>query len=289
MGFRTLIIGAGYVGEALADFLSARGDSVLACTASSASARTLGEKKLYPVRACDVSDPAAVESLRANEGKFDQVILCASSGRGGPAQYRAIFLEGAKNLSANFRDTRLIFTGSTSVYAQTDGNWVDETSPTEPDREPGRILRAAEDIVLAAGGVVARLAGIYGPGRSVLLRRFLAGEAIMDGEGERWINQAHRDDIVTALATLQSAPAAGVYNVCDNRPLTQLECYHWLAGHFGLPMPPAAAPDYTRKRGWTNKRVANTRLRALGWAPRHECFFDAVRAGLDPGSAADSA
>ncbi len=57
----------------------------------------------------------------------------------------------------------------------------------------------------------------------------------------------------------------------------------WLARHFERPLPPAAPPDFARKRGWTNKRVANARLRALGWAPRFPSFFDAVQAGLDPG------
>ena len=30
-------------------------------------------------------------------------------------------------------------------------------------------------------------------------------------------------------------------------------------------MPPEAAPDTGRKRGWTHKQVDNSRLRALGW------------------------
>ena len=214
------------------------------------------------------------------------VLFSASSGRGGAERYRAVYLEGARNLAAVFAGARLLYTGSTSVYAQTDGGWVDESGPAEPDRETGRLLRETEEVVLAAGGTVARLAGIYGPGRSILLRRFLAGQAVIEGDGGRWINQAHRDDIVQALAMLSRTPDAvgpAILNVCDDRPLTQLECYTWLAKHFGRPLPPVAPPDYDRKRGWTNKRVSNARLRALGWAPRFPSFFDAVASGLDPG------
>jgi len=36
-----------------------------------------------------------------------------------------------------------------------------------------------------------------------------------------------------------------------------------------------------RKRGWTNKRVSNARLRSLGWVSRYPSFFDAVAS--DPG------
>ena len=70
---------------------------------------------------------------------------------------------------------QVLITGSTSVYAQIDGLWVDETSETKPDRETGRILLEAEGIALDAGGLVARLSGLYGPGRSVIMRKFLSG------------------------------------------------------------------------------------------------------------------
>ena len=70
----------------------------------------------------------------------------------------------ARNICARFsRGAALAFTSSTSVYAQGDGEWVTEESPAEPDRETGRVLRATEEFVLAGGGIVARLAGIYGP------------------------------------------------------------------------------------------------------------------------------
>ncbi len=48
---RTLVIGAGYVGEAFADFAHARGDTILACTASDSSAQALGATKKYAVLA----------------------------------------------------------------------------------------------------------------------------------------------------------------------------------------------------------------------------------------------
>ena len=117
---------------------------------------------------------------------------------------------GARHLLDAFRPRRTVYTGSTSVYAQTDGAWVDESSPAEPDRETGHILRETEAIVLAAhGGTVARLAGIYGPGRSVLLRKFLASEAVIEGDGLRWLNQIQRDDgrrrVVPSRATGRAA------------------------------------------------------------------------------------
>ena len=77
---------------------------------------------------------------------------CVSSGRGGGAEaYRRVYLEGARNLSAAFRAARFVYTGSTSVYAQTDGSTCRRRKPgCEPDRETGRILLETEAVVLAA-------------------------------------------------------------------------------------------------------------------------------------------
>jgi nucleoside-diphosphate-sugar epimerase len=149
---------------------------------------------------------------------------------------------------------------------------VEETSPANPAHEKGQVLREAEDLVLAHNGMVARLAGIYGPGRSFLLRKFLAGEAVRDREHDRYINQAHRDDIVSALSLLaaQRAKLGGqIYNVVDDQPILTRDAYEWLSAH--LQQQPLATGKVAaeRKRGDSNKRVSNKKLRALGWAPRY--------------------
>jgi nucleoside-diphosphate-sugar epimerase len=145
-------------------------------------------------------------------------------------------------------------------------------------------LLTAERQVLAAGGIVARLAGIYGPGRSVILSKFLRGEAVIEDDGERVFNQVHRDDAAAAilhlcrLARADSLTAFGraLFNVADSTPLTQLETYAALARMFERPPPPHGPRDLTRKRGWTHKRVSNAKLIATGWQPQHASFLDAA-------------
>lgn len=268
---RVFVAGCGFVGLALCRVLHTRGWTVTGATHSSESAAALAGEP-FRVTAADLTNPAALENL----GEFEAVVHCASSGRGGADAYRAVYLGGARHLAAAFPKAFLLFTSSTSVYAQIDGGWVTEESPAEPDRETGRILRETEDLVLAHGGNVARLAGLYGPRRSVLLRKFLSGEAVIEGDGLRWINQVHRDDVATALAALLERRAAGIFNVCDDQPLPQREVYEWLAAHFQKPLPPSGPIDPNRKRGWTNKRVSNARLHELGWSAAFPSFFDAV-------------
>lgn len=269
---RVLIAGFGFLGVELGRRMRADGWDVTGVRASDSA-----EADRLPVVACDISDALAVRENLGSLESFGTVVHCASSGHGGSERYRAVYLEGVRNLLGLLRPERLVFTSSTSVYGQTDGAWVTERSAAEPERETGRILRETEEVVLAAGGVVARLAGLYGPGRSVLLRKFFEGTAFIEGEGDRIVNQIHRDDAATALALLADPNApSGLYNVADDHPLTQLECYRFLAECFGRELPPRGPVNRNRKRGWTRKRVSNAKLRALGWVPRYSSFTDAV-------------
>ncbi len=278
-----LIAGCGYIGSALGDYLHRQGHAVTGLTRSPDSARLLSESHGWPVRAADLTDPGA---LGAIGDSFDAVVHCASSGRGGAEAYRAVFLDGLKHLSTAFPGIPIVFTSSTSVYGQTDGSLVHENSPTEPDRETGLILLAAEQFVMRLGGTALRLAGLYGPGRSVYLTKLLDGTArIETGAVNRLLNQIHRDDAVSAIATVLASPretvSGQVFNVVDDTPLTQRECYEGLARHFGLPVPAEAPPNLERKRAWTHKRVDNARLKSLGWSPRYPGYLEAVE--HDPG------
>ncbi len=267
---RLLIAGCGYVGRAAAGLFQKAGWEVEGWTHSAESAALLAGQP-YSVHAVDITERNAVESAAQ---QFDAVIHCASSGGGGPESYRKVYLEGARHLLEELSPDRFLYTSSTSVYAQSDGEWVDEKSAATPSHETGRILRETEDLVRQKGGAVLRLAGIYGPGRSALLRKFLAGEARLDGEGGRFLNHAHRDDIASALWHLATLPEpawmnAGIVNVADDEPLTQREAYEWLSAKLDRPMPPAATQPAQRKRGSSNKRVSNRKLREVGWKPEY--------------------
>ena len=275
---RILIAGCGYVGQATADLFHAAGWTVEGWTRSAESAAKLSAKP-YPVYAINLADR---EQVYARDGMVDAVIHCASSGGGGLDAYRQVYLNGARSLLDRFAGSKVIFTSSTSVYAQRDGSWVTEKSETKPARETGRILLETEQLVLAQGGVVARLAGIYGPGRSALLSKFLAGSAIIDPENDRFINQVHRDDIATALFLLldRPSPAREIYNVVDDQPILQSECYRWLAAKLNRPIPPMGRSTAAPKRGASNKRVSNARLRHVGWIPRYPTFAEAMEKSI---------
>lgn len=280
LGRSAVVAGCGFVGLATARLLHAAGWRVTGCTYSPESAVALSSEPFASV-ACDISSEASVEQALGNLHGVDLVLHCASSGKGGADAYRAVYLRGAQVLGGILAPRHLIFTSSTSVYAQVSGEWVSEQSLAEPPRETGQILRETEDWVLAQGGAVARLAGIYGPGRSVLLRKFFNGTAVIEGDGRRWINQIHRDDAASGLLHLAALRVPGVFNLGDTQPLEQRALYEWLAARFSSPLPPEGPVNTDRKRGWTHKQVSNQRLRELGWQPRYASFLEAVEADAE--------
>ena len=271
---KVVIAGCGFAGLATGRAFLAAGWEVVGLTHSEESAAELrGED--FPVLGCDITDRERLSALPEVKGA-EVVIHAASSGRGGAEQYRAVYLGGAKALAEVMQPRVIVFTSSTSVYAQTDGSWVSEESEANPDRETGQILRETEEFVIGCGGIVARLGGIYGPGRSVLLRKFLAGEAVIEGDGFKWLNQIHREDIASGLLHLVTVKAGGIFNLSDDQPLEQRAVYEFLAERFKREMPPRGAIDLNRKRGWTNKRVSNAKLRLSGWVAGYASFLDAV-------------
>jgi shikimate kinase/nucleoside-diphosphate-sugar epimerase len=274
-----LVIGCGYVGSRLAELLHAQGETVVGITHSQESADVLSQTQPFSVRACDVTDPVAVALLAQSLPSPPEVIIhCASSRRGGADSYRAVYLGGTHHLLAAFPAAHFLFTSSTSVYPQTEGELVTEESAAKPDRETSQILRDSEDLILSSHGTVARLAGIYGPARSFVLKSFLEGSASIEGNAGqgRCLNQIHREDAAAALSHLALHPQAGIFNVVDDCPMTQRECFVELSRRFHRPLPPLTEPKQDRKRAWTSKRVSNARLRATGWSPRYATYFEAL-------------
>jgi len=313
---RTLIVGCGYVGFPLAMELARQGQEVFGLRRSATADDSFKAAGITPLRG-DITQP---DSLRHLPRELDWVVNCVASGGGGVEEYLQLYLEGTRNLiawlapgsagvppasSANDANTtrrqaggapRFVYTSSTGVYGQNDGSLVDETSPTEPVSETAKVLVATEQLLLKAAGennfpaMILRAAGIYGPTRGYLLKQFLRGEARMEGAGARLLNMIHRDDLIRAIiAVLQHGRLGEIYNAVDDEPVSQLEFFQWLAMKLGRPLPPTGPEDVTapRKRGLTNKRISNRKLRTeLGFAftyPDYRCGYGAEIRRLEAG------
>ena len=272
---KILVIGCGYIGLPLAQRWLAEGNEVTAWVHSPTSAEALREHPFSKVVVGSVGD----EDLWKDLPSYDYVLHCASSGRGGAEAYREVFLQGATWLALYQPDARRWLVSSTSVYGQTQGEVVIEESAAEPSTETGQVLRKAEELALTCGIGIVRSSGIYGPGRGVLFEKLRRGEAVIEGDGQRWMNQIHRDDLVAAIAFLVARGQLGeIYNASDDTPVTTLDFFTWSSAFLGLPLPPYGPVNPNRKRGLSSKRVSTAKLRALGWAPQYPSFREGLAA-----------
>jgi len=278
---RTLVVlGAGYVGEAVCRGGLARGMQVFALTRNPERAAAL---VACGVRAV-VADLAGEKWHAQVPATADYVLNCVSSGGGGVSGYRRSYVEGGRSVltwaNAGHARGALIYTSSTSVYSQGEGALVDENTSTEGAGETGRILLEAEALAQAWPGprAVLRLAGIYGPGRHLLLDHLRAGSRVLSGRGEHRLNLIHRDDIDGAVWSVwRTATQAGeglLYNLADDTPTPKAEVAAWLAHRLGLEPPTFSELPTPGRRGLVPDRVIlNTRIKSrTGWTPRYPSF-----------------
>jgi len=264
---KLVILGYGYLGEAIDAYFTKQNWEVI----------KVGRTATKDAEQADISSLESLQQLRERIGEVSHVVHCASSGRGGVDAYQDVFERGAINIVKAFPDAHFMFTSSSSVYPQVNGEVVDEASKAEPDRETGKILRRAEEVVLAAGGTVMRLSGIYGDKRSVILKKWLKGESKVEEDGRRMLNQIHRADAAKAYFVVASKDLKGeIFNVSETSPKNQLDTLQWLADHDGKPLPESVPRDLNRKRGWTHKTVSSAKLVSKGWSPQYASFTDAV-------------
>lgn len=179
--------------------------------------------------------------------------------------------------------------GTTAVYGDRGGAWVDEATLIEPTLARADRRARAEAAWLASGLPVHifRLAGIYGPGRNAFVN-------LKDGTARRIVkpgqvfSRIHVDDIATVLEASIARPAPGaVYNVCDDEPAPPQDVVAFAAALMGVPPPPeqpyatAELSPMARTFYRDNRRVRNERIkRELGVTLAYPTYREGLRALL---------
>lgn len=260
-----LIIGCGYLGRRVARRWCAAGNTVAALTRSHQHAASLAQDGISPVIG-DVLDPTSLRKLPPAR----TVLYAVGYDRTAPASKREVYVDGLRNVLAALPAgvEQFIYISSTSVYGQSNGEWIDEGSACEPQTDGGRICLDAEQLLRTTldDGVslhVLRLSGIYGPDRLIARIEALRERRELPGNPEGWLNLIHVEDAATAVvacADRQSAVEKTIL-VSDDRPIERRVYYETLARLIGAETPRVESTGSPHSD--LGKRCSNRRLRTV--------------------------
>lgn len=274
-----LIVGCGDIGGRLARQLLPSGWSVYGLRRNVAQ---------LPAGVCpvsgDVQQPDCPEGWPA---ELDYLVYCMTPSQRDEAGYRQAYVDGLRRVlvwlaERGQQPRRLLFVSSSGVYAQRDGEWVDEHSPATAESYSGKVMREAEQLALASDvpATLVRLTGIYGPGRQWLLKQVREGYRVTS-EPPLYANRIHADDAAGLLAFLLRADADGAaladcYLGVDDEPAPLHEVVDWLRERLAV----EGWAEEARIRRSGSKRCSNARARALGWVPQYPGYREGYAALL---------
>lgn len=299
---KILIIGAGYVGKELARQALNTGFEVVGTTRDDETIQTLQElgatafrwsvddepipwdSHLGPETVVVYSIPTLFRSYQAAETDGDD-----------PLPRHIIAVDRVLTLCEERGCDRFIYLSSTSVYGDHGGEWVDENTSLRPTSPVGKMRADIESHLMNRNSIgavtIARLAGIYGPGRT-LLDYIQSGRYSLVNGGKKVTNRIHVHDIARAiLAIIDQAPQnPRVYNLTDGHPQTVRDLIEFITSETDIDPPPEESlEEYARRKGpnslarWKNSiRVRNDRLRQeLDLQPEYPDVFSGYKALLE--------
>ncbi len=276
-----LIVGCGYLGSRIAQRWRSQGDVVCVLTRSVDHALQF-QKQGLRTHVGDILKPETLTDLPAPE----TVLFAVGHDRSSGASIQSVYVDGFHHLLDALPPSSgpVLYTSSTGVYAQEDGEWVDEDSMCEPDREGGRACLAAEKMLRAhprgQDAIILRLAGLYGPGRIPRSVDVVAGKPL-PVTGNDYLNLIHVEDAVAVLlAAADQGGLARTYNVSDGSPTNRREYFTALARLLRAPTPRfEVAAEWSERKSGTNKRVSNDRMiRELGVRPIYPTYQEGLAA-----------
>jgi len=280
-----LCFGLGYSAEVLAQRLLARGWLVRG-TSRQAEKRRLLEAKGFTMYAFDRETPLPGTAFA---GVTHVLTSIAPDAHGDPV----LDLHRDDLLASGLAWAGYL--GTTAVYGDRDGGWVDEATPIEPTLARADRRAAAEQAWLGSGlpAHIFRLAGIYGPGRNpfVNLRAGTARRIVKPGQV---FSRIHLEDIATVLEASIARPNPGqIYNVCDDEPAPPQDVVTHAARLMGVEPPPEQAYEtaelspMARTFYQDNRRVRNDRIKQelgvrLAFPSYHEGLLALLPVDGDP-------
>lgn len=181
------------------------------------------------------------------------------------------------------------------VYGAHGGAVIDETTKCRPASARSKRRVDAEAALMALGErlglpvAVFRLAGIYGPGRNVMMRlkKGTARRLVKPGQV---FNRIHVDDIAAICAAAMENNTGGIFNVSDDEAAPPQDVLVYGARLMGIEPPPeedfetAELTPMARSFYGETKIVSNARAKSeLGWTPIYPTYREGLNALWETG------
>ena len=206
---------------------------------------------------------------------FDYIIYCPTPDNYSELSYRNTYYDSLQRVLAVININSLhtfFYISSTSVYAQQDGEWIDENSPTIPTSFSGKIILESEELLKKYTNkyIILRFAGIYGGNSGNRFITSLKNREKVIINNLQYSNRIHIDDCARMILFLiKNNIRQELYIGVDNHPCLLLDMYHWLAESMqvdinSLKESTASSPPVQIREG-SNKRCLNTKISNMGF------------------------
>lgn len=238
------------------------------------------ENEPFPVINLDFQKP---ETLSALQEPFDYLVVTLVPDRRFDEQVKAYEKGYVENLTHILQaiDTdslkRLFWVSSTSVYGQTDGEWVDEDSPANATSPTAQVLLAAENLlaVLKDKATVVRFSGIYRDKSHRYLDKLLKGELPAKANKDSLTNRIHITDAVSVLGYFMNLDAQGkslekLYIGTDCEPVDYASLVSFLSEALAKPLNHTLIQTMPA----SSKRLSNKRLLSTGFSFEYRSYKD---------------
>lgn len=289
-GHRVLLVGPGWLGQAVAEHMVSLGSTVgvlqRSARPSLAQVAAIAGDITHAAAGAASRDALCAAVAHALPLPIDHLVVCVAPSRARGDDY-SLYPRAAAGVAALARALGIrsvLYVSSTGVYDRHDGSEVTEQSPITPHDARVQALHDAEQLLLQLADDqdttvhIVRAAGLYGPQRDPIARftdpAFAAANV--------WCNFSWRDDVVSAithLLTHDRAPGARFFNCADGTPLRSSDIAATLTGRT-TPTPEDRAPidrSAPVRSGRSNQRINVDALLATGWRPAAPTVYDGLR------------
>lgn len=252
------IVGSGWLGLPLGEFLKSKGYLIKNSTTSENKIPLLTDKGFTPYifSLGNLNDTSVIDDFL----KGSEIVIIVVPPKRSVSDIEQAYLEKIAQIADRIQHYQnVIFISSSSVYQNTN-DWITEETLVYPEKSSGKAILAAEQLLqkkIAKKLSIIRFAGLMGPNRHP--GKFLANKKNL-ANGNAPINMIHLDDCIALISAVIEQNCWGeIINGCADDHPTREHFYTLAAQSINLP-PPTFIPNTNLV---TYKLISNLKSKSL--------------------------